>query len=43
MVAGMFGFSSRPPFAADPGAENAPKVNFNRNNPAVNSDTSKTR
>lgn len=35
MVAGMFGFSVRPSFAADPGAQNAPKVNFPNNRPAT--------
>src|SRR6201997_2475672 len=29
MIAGMFGFSQRPFFAAQPGAEKAPTVNFN--------------
>lgn len=32
LFAGMFGFSVRPPFEADPGAQNAPKVSFPRNN-----------
>lgn len=30
IFAGMFGFRVRPPFEADPGAQNAPKVDFNR-------------
>jgi LemA protein len=34
MIAGMFGFSSRPFFAAQPGAEKAPTVNFNFGSPA---------
>ena len=47
IFAGMFGFRVRPPFEADPGASAAPKVNFDRNRPAVNqpvtTDTSKSR
>jgi len=34
MIAGMFGFSPRPFFAAQPGAERAPAVNFNFGTPA---------
>jgi LemA protein len=34
MIAGMFGFSLRPFFAAQPGAEKAPTVNFNFGSPA---------
>jgi LemA protein len=35
LIAGMFGFKERPYFkAVTPGAEQAPKVNFNFNNPA---------
>ena len=34
IVAGMFGFSARPFFAAQPGAEKAPTVNFNFGSPA---------
>src|ERR1700720_4563417 len=34
MIAGMFGFSPRPFFAAQPGAEKAPTVNFNFGSPA---------
>ncbi len=34
MIAGMFGFSSRPFFASQPGAEKAPVVNFNFGSPA---------
>src|SRR5438477_6877365 len=34
MIAGMFGFASRPFFAAQPGAEKAPTVNFNFGSPA---------
>ncbi len=34
MIAGMFGFSPRPFFAAQPGAEKAPAVNFNFGTPA---------
>src|ERR1700726_4282440 len=33
-IAGMFGFAPRPFFAAQPGAEKAPTVNFNFNSPA---------
>lgn len=45
IFAGMFGFQVRPPFEADAGAQNAPRVNFENNNtPAprinVNTDTS---
>jgi LemA protein len=43
IFAGMFGFPVRPPFEADPGAENAPKVDFRQNRPSVNFDTTKTR
>lgn len=43
IFAGMFGFKVRPPFEADPGAQNAPKVDFNRNKPATTTDTTKTR
>ena len=42
IFAGMFGFKVRPPFEADAGAQNAPKVDFNRNKPAT-TDTNKTR
>lgn len=35
MVAGAFGFSVRPPFAADPAAQSAPKVNFDNTRPAT--------
>jgi LemA protein len=34
LIAGMFGFSPRPFFAAQPGAERAPAVNFNFGSPA---------
>ena len=34
MIAGMFGFSPRPFFAAQPGAEKVPAVNFNFGTPA---------
>src|SRR6266568_6307426 len=34
MIAGMFGFSPRPFFADQPGAERAPAVNFNFGTPA---------
>src|SRR5213595_1785911 len=34
MIAGLFGFSPRPFFAAQPGAEKAPTVNFNFGSPA---------
>src|SRR6266576_2210209 len=34
MIAGMFGFSPRPFFEAQPGAEKAPTVNFNFGSPA---------
>ena len=43
MFAGMFGFRVRPPFEADPGAQNAPRVNFDRNRPANTIDTTKSR
>jgi LemA protein len=33
-IAGMFGFSTRPFFAAQPGAEKAPTVNFNFGSPS---------
>ena len=39
----MFGFRVRPPFEADPGAQNAPRVNFDRNRPTNTIDTNKTR
>ena len=32
LIAGMLGFQPRPPFAAQPGAEKAPTVNFNFGN-----------
>jgi LemA protein len=35
LIAGMFGFSPRPFFAAQPGAEKAPTVNFNFGTPAT--------
>ena len=35
LIAGMFGFSPRPFFAAQPGAEKAPTVNFNFGSPAA--------
>jgi LemA protein len=34
LIAGMFGFSQRPFFEAQPGAEKAPTVNFNFGSPA---------
>jgi len=34
LIAGMFGFAPRPFFAAQPGAERAPTVNFNFGTPA---------
>jgi LemA protein len=34
LIAGMFGFAPRPFFAAQPGAERAPAVNFNFGTPA---------
>src|SRR5216110_1042159 len=34
LIAGIFGFSPRPFFAAQPGAEKAPTVNFNFGSPA---------
>ncbi len=34
MIAGMFGFSAKPFFNAQPGAEKAPTVNFNFGSPA---------
>jgi LemA protein len=42
IFAGMMGFQPRPPFEADPGAQNAPKVNFGTGNqPSVNFDTTR--
>jgi LemA protein len=41
IFAGMMGFSTRPPFEADPGSQNAPKVNFEQQKPAVNFDTTR--
>ena len=35
LIAGMFGFAPRPFFAAQPGAERAPAVNFNFGTPAA--------
>jgi LemA protein len=35
LIAGMFGFAPRPFFAAQPGAEKAPAVNFNFGTPAA--------
>lgn len=43
LFAGMFGFRVRPPFEADPGAQNAPRVNFDRNRPTNTIDTNKPR
>ena len=44
IFAGMFGFRPRPPFEADPGARNAPRVDFGTGNqPSVNFDTSKNK
>ncbi|MGZ5135212.1 MAG: LemA family protein, partial [Flavitalea sp.] len=43
IFAGMFGFAVRPPFEADPGAQNVPKVDFNTKSPATSTDTTKTR
>jgi len=43
IFAGMFGFRTRPPFEADPGSQNAPRVDFERNRPAVNFDSTKKR
>jgi LemA protein len=42
MIAGMFGFSPRPFFAAQPGAEKAPTVNFNFGTPAASPAASPT-
>src|SRR5207237_1434769 len=42
MVAGMFGFSPRPFFAAQPGAEKAPTVNFNFGSPNSSRNSSET-
>ena len=36
LYAGMFGFQSKPYFSATPGAETAPKVQFNFNNTSTN-------
>jgi LemA protein len=30
LFAGMFGFTAKPPFQADPGSQNAPKVDFSK-------------
>lgn len=40
MIAGMFGFSAKPFFNAQPGAEKAPTVNFNFGSPAPSPATS---
>jgi len=42
LIAGMFGFSPRPFFAAQPGAEKAPTVNFNFGSPAASPAASPT-
>jgi LemA protein len=43
LFAGMFGFKPRPPFEAEAGAQNAPKVNFGTggNAPSVNLDSTR--
>lgn len=42
IFAGMMGFPPRQGFTADPGSQNAPKVDFeNQNQPSVNFDTTK--
>jgi LemA protein len=42
IFAGMMGFHPRQGFTADPGSQNAPKVDFeNQNQPSVNFDTTK--
>ncbi|HEU0109274.1 MAG TPA: LemA family protein [Flavisolibacter sp.] len=42
IFAGMFGFQPRPPFEAEQGAQNAPRVDFNTGNqPSVNFDSTK--
>jgi LemA protein len=44
IFAGMTGFRPRPPFEADQGAQNSPRVNFGTGNqPSVNFDTSNRR
>ena len=44
IFAGMFGFKVRPPFEAEAGAQNAPRVNFGTGNqPSVNFDTTNRR
>lgn len=40
IFAGMMGFQPRPPFEADPGSQNAPKVDFGNQQPRVSFDTS---
>jgi len=42
LIAGMFGFAPRPFFAAQPGAEKAPAVNFNFGTPAASPAASPT-
>jgi LemA protein len=42
LIAGMFGFAPRPFFNAQPGAEQAPTVNFNFGSPAPSPATSAT-
>lgn len=39
LFAGIMGFKVRPPFEAAPGSENAPRVDFNTNQPSVNFDS----
>lgn len=39
IFAGMMGFSTRPAFEADPGSQNAPRVNFEQPRPSVSFDS----
>lgn len=41
IFASMMGFSTRPPFEADPGSQNSPKVNFEQPKPSVSFDTTR--
>jgi LemA protein len=43
IFAGMMGFQPRPPFEADPGSQNAPKVDFGNQQPRVGFDTDTTK
>jgi LemA protein len=43
LFAGMYGFRARPPFEADPGAQNAPRVNFPSRTSNTNTTIPQTR